>query len=53
MRTFVSAVAGILGLLLSAVAVPAIWVERNVVQEDGFVELSGPLGQDADDEGHG
>ena len=47
MRTFVSAVAGILGLLLSAVAVPAIWVERNVVQEDGFVALSAPLGQDA------
>ena len=48
MRTFVSAVAVILGVLLSAVAVPAIWVDRNVVQEDGFVALSGPLGQDAD-----
>lgn len=48
MRTFVSAVAVILGLLLSAVAVPAIWVDRNVVQEDGFVALSAPLGQDAD-----
>lgn len=48
MRTFVSAVALIIGVLLTAVAVPAIWIDRNVVQEDGFVELSGPLGQDAD-----
>ena len=47
MRTFVSAVAVILGVLLSAVAVPAIWVERNMVDEDGFVALSAPLGQDA------
>ena len=43
MRTFVSAVAVIIGLLLSAVAVPAIWVDRNVVQEDGFVALAAPL----------
>lgn len=48
MRTFVSAVAVILCVLLSAVAVPAIWVDRNVVDEDGFVALSAPLGQDAD-----
>jgi len=47
LRTFVSAVAVILGVLLSAVAVPAIWVDRNVVDEDGFVALSAPLGQDA------
>ena len=48
MRTFVSAVAVILGLLLSAVALPAIWMDRNVVQEEGFVALSAPLGRDAD-----
>ena len=48
MRTFVSAVALIIGVLLTAVAVPAIWIDRSVVQEDGFVELSAPLGQDAD-----
>jgi hypothetical protein len=47
LRTFVSAVAVILGLLLSAVALPAIWTDRNVVQEEGFVALSAPLGQDA------
>lgn len=48
MRTFVSAVAAVLGLLLSAVAVPAIWADRNIVQEDGFVALAAPLGQDAE-----
>lgn len=47
MRTFVSAAAVILGLLLAAVAVPAIWVDRNIVQEDGFVSLAAPLGKDA------
>lgn len=47
LRTFVSAVAAVLGLLLSAVAVPAIWADRNIVQEDGFVALAAPLGQDA------
>lgn len=46
MRSFVAALAVILGLLLSAVAVPAIWVDRNIVQEDGFVALAAPLGKD-------
>ncbi|MEV7575118.1 hypothetical protein AB0P28_18705 [Pseudarthrobacter sp. NPDC089323] len=45
MRTFVSAVATMLGVLLAAVAVPAIWLDRNLVQEDGFVELAAPLGK--------
>lgn len=45
MRTFVSAVATVLGVLLAAVAVPAIWLDRNLVQEDGFVELAAPLGK--------
>jgi hypothetical protein len=47
-RTFVSAVATVLGILLAAVAVPAIWVDRNIVQEDGFVHLAAPLGKDPD-----
>lgn len=47
MRSFVSAAAVILGLLLAAVALPAIWVDRNIVQEDGFVSLAAPLGKDA------
>jgi hypothetical protein len=46
LRTFVSAIAVILGVLLSAAAVPAIWVDRNIVQEDGFVALAAPLGKD-------
>lgn len=46
MRSFVSALALILGVLLSAVALPAIWLDRNVAQEDGFVALAAPLGQD-------
>ena len=46
MRTFVSAMAVVIGLLLAAVAVPAMWVDQNVVQENGFVRLASPLGQD-------
>lgn len=45
-RTFVSAVAVLLGLVLAAVAVPAMWVDRNIVQEDGFVAFTAPLGKD-------
>lgn len=46
MRTFVSAAAVLIGLLLAAVAVPAMWVDRNIVQEDGFLALTSPLGKD-------
>jgi hypothetical protein len=42
-RRFVSAAATVLAVLLAAVAVPAIWLDRNVVQEQGFVELAAPL----------
>lgn len=48
MRTFISAIAVVVGVLLSALAVPAIWLDRNVVQEDGFVALAAPLGRDAE-----
>ncbi|MBT2549968.1 hypothetical protein [Arthrobacter sp. ISL-65] len=48
MRSFLAALAVILGLLLSAAAVPAMWVDRNIVQEDGFVVLAAPLGKDPD-----
>lgn len=47
MRTFVSALAVLIGLALAAVAVPAMWVDRNIVQEDGFVALTAPLGNDS------
>lgn len=46
MRTVVSAIAVILGVVLAALAVPAIWTDRNVVQEGGFVALAAPLGSD-------
>ena len=46
MRTFVSAVAVLIGLVLAAVAVPAMWVDRNLVQQDGFVAFTAPLGKD-------
>jgi hypothetical protein len=48
LRSFLAALAVILGLLLSAAAVPAIWVDRNIVQEDGFVALAAPLGKNPD-----
>jgi hypothetical protein len=46
-RTFVSAVAAVLGILLAAVAVPAVWLDRNIVQEDGFVSLAAPLAKNS------
>ena len=46
MRTFVSAVAVLIGLVLAAVAVPAMWVDRHIVQQDGFVAFAAPLGKD-------
>jgi hypothetical protein len=46
-RTFVSAFATLLAIVLAAVAVPAIWLDRNIVQEQGFVELASPLGRNS------
>lgn len=46
MRTFFAAAAVLITLVLAAVAVPAMWVDRNVVQEDGFVALTTPMGAD-------
>ncbi|MEV7605251.1 hypothetical protein AB0N65_07405 [Paenarthrobacter sp. NPDC089322] len=48
MRSFVSAVAVVLAVLLTAIAVPAAWVDMNVVKEDGFVRIAGSLGNDPD-----
>lgn len=45
-RTFVSAVAVLLALVLTAIAVPAAWVDRNVVDENGFARISGELGME-------
>lgn len=46
LRTFVSALGVILALLLTAVAVPAAWVDQNIVKEEGFVRIAGSLGSD-------
>ena len=46
MRSVVSALAVILSLLLTGVAVPMAWTNQNVVREDGFVALTAPLGKD-------
>lgn len=46
LRTFVSAVGVILAVLLTAVAVPAAWVDQNIVKEEGFVAIAGTLGSD-------
>ena len=46
MRTVLSALSVLIAVVLAAVAVPALWVERNVVDEAGFVRLLSPLGED-------
>ena len=47
MRTVVSAVFALVALLLAAAALGAAWVDANLVDEDGFVAIAAPLGQDA------
>lgn len=47
MRTLFSAFAGIAAVVLCFVAVPGLWLDRNVVSEDGFVQMVSPLGSDA------
>ncbi|WP_430298011.1 hypothetical protein [Sinomonas sp. B1-1] len=48
MRTVLSALSVLLAVVLTAAAVPSLWIERNVVDEDGFVRLLAPLSRDAD-----
>lgn len=44
MRTAASALLVIVALLLAGVAGPAMWMQRNVIDQTGFVDLAGPLG---------
>lgn len=44
MRSTLSALLVIVGLLVTAVAGPAMWLQHNVVDSNGFVSLAGPLG---------
>lgn len=46
MRSAISAVLLVLGLSLTAVAGPAFWVQKNVVDTEGFVQLAAPIGAD-------
>ncbi|HEV7168368.1 MAG TPA: hypothetical protein VGN49_10410 [Micrococcaceae bacterium] len=46
MRSFFAAIAALLALLLTGAAVPAIWADRHIVQESGFVAMAAPLGSD-------
>ncbi|MFY0408770.1 hypothetical protein [Solicola sp. PLA-1-18] len=47
MRAALAFLLGLLALVLTAVATPALWLERNVVDETGYVSLVDPLGRDA------
>ncbi|TNC49720.1 hypothetical protein [Mumia zhuanghuii] len=47
MRAFVSFLLGLGALVMAAVAVPGLWVERNVVDESGYVALASSLEDDA------
>lgn len=47
MRTVFSAFAAIAAAVLFCVAVPALWLDQHVVQEEGFVALASPLGSDS------
>ena len=46
MRTFTSAVLGLLAVLLAAAAFGGAWLNANVVSEDGFAALGEPLAED-------
>ncbi|WP_262847734.1 hypothetical protein [Mumia quercus] len=43
MRAFVSFLLGLLALVATAVAVPGLWVDRNVIDESGYVALAEDL----------
>lgn len=47
MRSVLSALSILLAVVLTAAAVPSLWIERNVVDEGGFVRLLEPLRSDA------
>lgn len=47
MRTFGSALLGLVAVLLAVAAFCSAWLAENVVSEDGFTALGQPLGTDA------
>lgn len=46
MRSFLAALLGLVALSVAAVAVPGIWVDLNLAQQEGFVVMTSPLGKD-------
>ncbi len=46
LRDLIAAVLTLLAVLLAAAAVPALWMEKNLVQEKGFLAITQPLGED-------
>ncbi|MFJ3956268.1 hypothetical protein [Arthrobacter sp. NPDC090010] len=46
MRTTIAVLAAILSFILTLIAGPVVWLERNVVDRAGFVQTLSPLGQD-------
>lgn len=47
MRSVFSALSILLAVVLTAAAVPSLWIDRNVVDEGGFVRLLEPLRSDS------
>ncbi|MHA7281557.1 hypothetical protein [Arthrobacter sp. TMS2-4] len=48
MRTVVSALLALLALVVAAGGLACAWVDRNLLEEPGFLALAAPLGQDTD-----
>ena len=46
MRTTIAVLAAILSFVLTLIAGPVLWLDKNVVDRTGFVETMSPLGQD-------
>ncbi|NMR29795.1 hypothetical protein [Crystallibacter degradans] len=47
MRSVLALILGLVTLVMTAVAVPAAWTSQNLTNQQGFVELAAPMGQDA------
>lgn len=48
MRSFLAAILGLLAIVIGTLAAPATWVERNIVDANGYAAFVDPLGRDAD-----
>lgn len=46
LRDLIAALLALLGAVLLGAALPAVWLQQHVVDEDGFVAIAGPVGSD-------